>query len=70
MQTTLKVTKMECSSCAILMEEICEETTGVTRAEVDARKRTIAIECDSENALHAAMDALAKEGYPVEPLKE
>lgn len=52
------------------MEEICEETTGVTRAEVDARKRTIAIECDSENALHAAMDALAKEGYPVEPLKE
>lgn len=69
-KTTYKVLKLECSSCAILMEEISEETPGVKRAEVNAHKRTLAVEHEDETALEKLECALAEQGYPIERLRE
>jgi len=68
MKTTFKVLHYDCGSCAIVMEGICEDTPGVTKAEVNAGKRLLTVEHESTfdpQKLKAALDA---EGYPVEPV--
>ncbi|MBI5404867.1 MAG: heavy-metal-associated domain-containing protein [Candidatus Kerfeldbacteria bacterium] len=61
------VLKVDCASCVMVIEGICEDTAGVKTAEVNARQRTLTVEHDA-NIVSA--DRLAKilsdEGYPVE----
>lgn len=67
MSTTIfKVLKYDCASCAIVMEGICEDTPGVTKAEVNARARTLMVEHDESVQPDQLASALTDEGYPVE----
>lgn len=66
MTTTYDVKHLDCASCAMVMEGICEDTPGVTKAEVKVNKRQLVVEHDETvdpQSLKAALDA---EGYPVE----
>ncbi len=64
--TTFRVLKYDCASCAIVMEGICEDTPGVTKAEVNARARTLTVEHDESVQTDLLASALTDEGYPVE----
>lgn len=66
MTTVFKVIKHDCASCAMMMEGICEDTAGVTKAEVNAVKKTLTVEHQPDLDLDALRQALAAEGYPVE----
>ncbi|MEK7537813.1 MAG: heavy metal-associated domain-containing protein [Patescibacteria group bacterium] len=64
--TSFKVLKLDCHSCAMVMEGICEDTPGVTKAEVNTGKRLLTIEHDDSVKPEQLKQALDKEGYPVE----
>lgn len=66
MKTTFTVKHLDCASCSIAMEGICEDTPGVTKAEVNARKRELVVEHDDSVAPGTLAQSLEKEGYPVE----
>lgn len=70
MKTTFKVKHLDCTSCAMVMEGICEDTPGVKKAEVNAGKRQLIIEHDELVELEMIKKALDKEGYPVEEVTE
>lgn len=61
------VLKVDCASCVMVIEGICEDTAGVKTAEVNARHRTLTVEHDA-NVVSAEQLAkiLTDEGYPVE----
>lgn len=65
--TTFAVKKMDCQSCAIAIEGICEDTAGVTKAEVNARTKTLTVEHAESVDLVALATSLDAEGFPVEP---
>lgn len=65
--TTFKVKRLDCQSCVLVMEGICEDTPGVTKAEVNAVKRTLRVEHDPSVTPQQLAKALDDEGYPVEP---
>lgn len=52
----------------MVMEGICEDTAGVTKAEVNAIKKTLTVEHDPALDLEQLRAALTHEGYPVERL--
>ncbi|MEK7637229.1 MAG: heavy metal-associated domain-containing protein, partial [Patescibacteria group bacterium] len=62
--TSFKVLKLDCHSCAMVMEGICEDTPGVTKAEVNTGKRLLTIEHDDSVKPEQLKQALDKEGYP------
>ena len=64
--TSFKVLKLDCHSCAMVMEGICEDTPGVMKAEVNTGKRLLTIEHDDSVKPEQLKQALDKEGYPVE----
>jgi len=66
--STFKVLKLDCHSCAMVMEGICEDTAGVTKAEVNSGKRIIVVEHEESVTPTALKQALDAEGYPVEVL--
>ena len=69
MQTTyLKITGMNCPSCAAHTEKALQSVPGVARASVDLEKGSAAVEHDGldETALVAAVDAA---GYEAEAIK-
>ena len=66
--TELTILKMECASCAILIEEISEEVDGVSKAEVNARKKTLTIDHESPEHVARVCAVLAEQGFPVEPI--
>lgn len=66
--TTFKVLKMDCHSCAIVMEGLCEDTPGVKKAEVNAVKRILVVEHEETVVPEQLSQVLADEGYPVEHL--
>jgi copper chaperone CopZ len=66
MKTTFKVKKLDCASCAMVIEGICEDTPGVTKAEVNAGKKQLVVEHDESVELEKLKAALTKEGYPVQ----
>lgn len=70
MKTTFKVLKMDCASCALTMEGVCEDTPGVSRAEVRVRDRMLEVEHDNTVQPATLAAALAAEGYPVEQRSE
>ncbi len=68
MKTTFTVKHLDCQSCAMAMEGICEDTPGVAKAEVNATKRTLTVEHDESVSPQSLQHVLDEEGYPVEPI--
>lgn len=66
MTTTFKVIKHDCASCSMVIEGICEDTPGVTKAEVSAIKKILIVEHEPSLDLDALQKTLTTEGYPVE----
>lgn len=66
MKTTFKVKKLDCASCAMVIEGICEDTPGVTKAEVNAGKKQLVVEHDESVGIEQLKAVLEKEGYPVQ----
>lgn len=67
MKTTFKIKKFDCASCAIAMEGICEDTPGVSKAEVKVNHRLLEVEHDASLQPDTLAKTLDAEGYPVEP---
>lgn len=66
MTTTFIVIKHDCASCAMVIEGICEDTPGVTKAEVNGLKKILTVEHGPDLDLAGLQKALLDEGYPVE----
>lgn len=66
MKTTFTVKHLDCASCAMVMEGICEDTPGVTKAEVNSKKRQLVVEHDEAVKPEQLKAALDGEGYPVD----
>lgn len=66
MKTTFNVKHLDCASCVMVMEGICEDTPGVTKAEVNVGKRQLTVEHDETVNPEQLKTALDREGYPVE----
>lgn len=66
--TTFNVQHLDCSSCAMVMEGICEDTPGVTKAEVNVKKKQLVVEHDGSVEIEKLQQALDSEGYPVEAI--
>jgi len=69
MTTTFKVIKYDCASCAMVMEGICEDTPGVTKAEIKVHDRLLVVEHDDSVDVEKLQQELKTEGYPVETKK-
>lgn len=50
----------------MVIEGICEDTPGVTKAEVSAIKKILIVEHEPSLDLDALQKTLTTEGYPVE----
>ncbi len=70
MKTTFKVLKLDCHSCALVMEGICEDTPGVKKAEVNSVKRTLVVEHEETVQRETLKQALDAQGYPVETVPD
>jgi cation transport ATPase len=68
MISKFKVKHLDCASCALTMEGICEDTKGVKKAEVHTISRTLTVEHDDSVKPEKIKSALAQEGYPVETI--
>jgi len=66
--TTFKVLHLDCASCALVMEGLCEDAPGVKKAVVNGRKRIITVEHDGSVDTAMLAEALKTAGYPVEPI--
>lgn len=66
MKTTFAVKHLDCASCSMVMEGICEDTPGVEKAEVDSRKRTLVVDHAESVKPEQLKQALDSEGYPVD----
>lgn len=66
MITHYKIHKLDCHSCAMVIEGVCEDTTGVQKAEVNSIQRTLKVEHDESVKPEQLKQALKQEGYPVE----
>ncbi len=53
----------------MVIEGVCEDTTGVKKAEVNSMKRTLTIEHDESVKPEQLKEALEQEGYPVDVLR-
>ena len=60
--------KLDCHSCSMVIEGICEDTQGVKKAEVNAIKRTLTVEHNETVTDVVLQKALGDGGYPVEPI--
>lgn len=65
MKTTLDILKLDCQSCAMMIEGICEDTVGVKKAEVNARTRQLVVTHELPDTA-PLQQALTAAGYPVQ----
>ncbi len=68
MITKYTIQKLDCHSCAMVIEGICEDTPGVKKAEVNSLQRVLTVEHDESVQPDTLKQSLDQEGYPVEPL--
>lgn len=65
--STLQITGMHCTSCKSLIEEVCQETSGVTSCTVDYETGKAVVEHDSSFDLDAVIKEITSLGeYKVE----
>jgi copper chaperone CopZ len=70
MKTTYDIKKIDCQSCALMIEGICEDLAGVRTAEVNARQRQLVVEHEPTVTASDIVSALTAGGYPVEQRPE
>lgn len=68
--TTFTVHHLDCASCAMVMEGICEDTPGVTKAEVKVHAKQLVVEHDVHLPIEKLQQELNDAGYPVEVIQE
>lgn len=64
--TTFNVKHLDCASCAMVMEGICEDTPGVTKAEVNVKKKQLVVEHEESVPIEKLQAELHDAGYPVD----
>jgi copper chaperone CopZ len=67
MKTSYDIKKLDCQSCVLMIEGLCEDMPGVQTAEVNARQRLLVVEHDSTVTASDIVSVLVTGGYPVEP---
>ena len=65
MDKTLKVEKMHCRSCEMLLTDVISEIDGVKKVSADFRKGRVTISYDNPAVLDLVGKAIEKEGYKV-----
>jgi copper chaperone CopZ len=65
MKTIYDIKKLDCQSCAMMIEGICEDMNGVQRAEVRIRQRQLDVEHDDHVTAEQIEKILSEAGYPV-----
>lgn len=65
MEKVLKVEKMHCRSCEMLLTDVISEIDGVKKVSADFRKGAVKISYDKPAAIDLARKAIEKEGYKV-----
>jgi Cu+-exporting ATPase len=65
----LKLHDVECSNCAIQIEDALENVRGVSRAEVNVRRETVAVEADDTVHSGELIDRLEEIGFPASPIE-
>ena len=64
----LTVSGMHCQNCGLLIDDVLEDLTGVTRASTDVRRASTRVEYDpSQVDIDAMAEALAAVGYTATP---
>ncbi len=48
MKTTFNIKGLHCTSCKMLIEDVCSEIKGITSSNVDVKKGTLVIEHDDK----------------------
>lgn len=66
MKTTFTLHALDCHSCAMMIEGICEDERGVTKAEVNVVRRQLTVEHDDQVTPGRLQAILNDGGYPVE----
>ena len=69
METTLKVEKMHCRSCEMLLRDVVLEISGVEEVTVDSRSGNVTVRGSSDAVFQAVRTAVEKEGYKVVQLE-
>jgi copper chaperone CopZ len=64
---TLKLHDVECSNCAMQIEDALERMPGVKRAEVNVRKETVAVEAEDLVQTDELTARLEEIGFPASP---
>lgn len=67
MKSTFAIHKLDCHSCAMMIEGICEDLPGVNKAEVKTRERRLVVEHQESLDPKTVAAALDQGGYPVTP---
>jgi copper chaperone CopZ len=65
MEKVLKVEKMHCKSCEMLLTDAISEIDGVKKVSADFKKGTVTVIYEKPTALDLAKKAIEKEGYKV-----
>lgn len=64
----LKLHDVECSNCAIQIEDALERVPGVKRAEVNVRKETVAVDAEDPVTGDDLAARLEEIGFPASPI--
>jgi len=65
METTLRVSGMHCTSCAVLIDDVIGEIPGAKALAIDSAGGTVVVSYDSEATLEAIREAIRGEGFTV-----
>lgn len=65
MTTVFTLHHLDCASCAMAIEGIGEDMTGVTKAEVNVRAKQVTFEHDPAVTPEMIVAELTGRGYPV-----
>lgn len=64
----LKLHDVECSNCAMQIEDALERVPGVKRAEVNVRKETVLVSAEDPVQTDELTARLEEIGFPASPL--
>ena len=68
MQIQFTVTGMTCAACSARVEKVSGAVAGVTKAEVNLLKGSMAVEAESEAVIPGILEAVKKAGYGAAPV--
>lgn len=66
--TRFRIDHVDCSSCAMAIEDIAERQGGVRRAEVQPREQLLRVDHDEVFRPAPLVASLAERGYTVRPI--